>query len=125
MIAMILSLSMVDFRQRQWRLSQHAASNDGFWTRLTDWSHLHPEPYQDVQDSTWKHIDKQATQTPIDPPSQRYYTRKKHRAVAKLELGDALAMRGRVLIALIIWGLIGLVTLSLAARRLSRWLGYP
>ena len=42
--------------------------------------------------------------------------------MAKMELADALEMRGRVMVALVIWVVLGLSALAYAARRLHGWM---
>lgn len=122
MITFVLSLSVIDFRQRQWRLSQHASDHETFWFQLTYWSSLlHPEPYQDSRDSTWKHNDKTALQSPPNTAFQGWYTQKKHRAVTKMEISDAFEMRGRVFVALLAWAAVGVFGLTFVVKRLYRW----
>lgn len=85
---------------------------------------LDPEPYQDPSDSTWKH-DRNAPARSLsgnDSGFKGYYTRKKHRALAKMEFGDAFEMRGRVMIALIAWMIVGILTITYAARRMYAWI---
>lgn len=116
---------MIDQQHSQWRLSQHASRTDTFWFRLTHWSWLNPEPYQDSQDGTWKH--KPNASAPIGHPSndntyQGWYTRKKHRAVAKMEMSDAFEMRKRVVAAIIAWTLLGLFGITYAIKQMFGWL---
>ena len=125
MISFVLSLVVVDTQDRQWRLSQHASSQEPIWFRLTHWSWLSPQPYQD-SDGTWKHHDSAtAAQSPPDTAFSGWYTRKKHRAVAKMEMSDAFEMRGRVIAALLAWGCLGVFGIVYATRRLYGWMfGY-
>lgn len=118
MVTFILSLSVVDLHQRQWRLSQRpAAGQQTLWSKMTPWSWLDPEPYQDSRDTTWKGDNSAAAQNRADNSFGGWYTRKKHRAMAKMELHDAFEMRGRVLVAIIVWMLLGLVGLAYTMRR--------
>ena len=112
---------MVDRQQRQWRLSQHAQGSESFWFRLTHWSWLNPEPYQDSRDGTWKHNPNVAGQNAPDAFFPGWYTRKKHRAMAKIEFGDAFEMRRRVVFALLAWAVLGLFAFIYAARRMYGW----
>ena len=121
MITFVLSLSMIDFRQRQWRLSQHPSDHESFWFRLTHWSWLHPEPYQDSRDSTWRQNERTVPQNPPNATFQGWYRQKKHRAVTKMEISDAFEMRGRVFVALLAWTIMGVFGLSFAAKRLLGW----
>jgi hypothetical protein len=60
----------------------------------------------------------------IDLPCsyQGWYARKKKRAIAKLEIGDAWEMRSRVLVALIAWTVLGSLACFYAARRVYSWI---
>lgn len=116
---------MIDYRQRQWRLSQRATDHDSFWFRLTHWSWLHPEPYQDSRDGTWKHNPKAGFQQPPNTDFQGWSTQKKHRAITKLEVNDAFEMRGRVFVALLAWTIVGAFGLVFATKRLYGWMSRP
>lgn len=122
MITFVLSLSIIDYRQRQWRLSQRATDHDSLWFRLTHWSWLHPEPYQDFRDSAWKHTDKTSFQTPPNADFQGWYTQKKHRALTEMEVSDAFEMKGTVLVALLAWTAVAAFGMTFAAKRLYGWL---
>lgn len=116
MITFLLSLFLVDRQQRQWRLSQRAPGPASFWRRLTGLPALDPQPYapdQDPDSSAWQSTNHQGERAAI---------RKKHRAIAKLEIEDAFKMRGRVLVALIAWTFFGLVAFVYALGRLYSWL---
>ena len=123
MVAFILALFVVDHQQRSWRLSQHVSGSQSIWDRLTQWSLLGPEPYQDPDSATWQHKSGAADR----PSPQRtgsfhgWYAHKKHRAMAKLQIGDAFEMRGRVLLALIAWSVLGILAVSYATRRAYSW----
>ena len=118
MISFILSLAVIDRQQAKWRLSQHSQAPESLWHRLTHWSWLHPEPYQDARDSTWKHIDSASGQIPPNADFQGWYARKKHRAVAKIEISDAFEMRARVVAALLAWVVICGAVLIYAVKRM-------
>ncbi|KAK4561036.1 hypothetical protein LTR86_004991 [Recurvomyces mirabilis] len=97
--------------------SQHAASPQSLWARLS--SFLDPDPYSSQRSS---HAG-DATVPDLDGNSDRHesYVRKKHRAMAKLELSDALAVRNRVMVALIAWSLLALCLIVYAVRRMYLW----
>jgi hypothetical protein len=106
-VSFILSLVLVERRDRTWRVSEHATARNSIWSGafLRNW--LDPEPYQDPTDSTWQHSENTDTgNQPIagavpQPGRNRWFTRKKHRKMAKMQLGDAFEMRGAVMISLI------------------------
>ena len=117
MISFILSLVVIDHQQRQWRLSQHNSGSNSLWSRLTHLPGLNPEPYQNSPDSTWKHNENAAS----DNTFRGWYTRKKHRAVAKMEVNDAFEMRGRLMVALAVWASIGIFGLIYAVKGMYGW----
>lgn len=122
MVTFIISLFLVDQQQRQWRLSQHASGPESAWHRLSAWT-SGPEPYQDSGSGAWGH--RAAADRPAAGRTasfQGWYARKKHRAVAKLEMSDAFEMRGRVLVALLAWILVGGYFLYSATRHAYGWL---
>ena len=122
MVSFLVSLFVVDRQQRQWRLSQHSSGSDSIWFRLTHWSLANPEPYQDFTDATWKHKGSAAAQSYPETVFNGWYTRKKHRAVAKMEITDAFEMRGRVIAALLTWSILGVLALAYAGRRMYGWM---
>ena len=122
MISFVVSLFVVERQQRQWRLSQHTSSPDSLWARLTHWPWLNPEPYQDSKDTTWKYSDNVAAQDTPGTVFRGWYTRKKHRAMAKMEISDAFEMRRRVIFALVAWALLGALGISYVARRMYGWI---
>lgn len=120
MVSFLLSLVVVDRQQRAWRLSQHAPHPDSFWSRFSLWTWIHdPEPYQDPQDTTWQHGKHHEQHTTIQgnvpipgkasDGNERWYTRKKHRKMARLEITDAFSMQGKMALLLIFWALLGLI----------------
>jgi len=124
MVTFILSLFLVDQQQARWRLSQRASTTP---TWRSQWPYFHAEPYQDSGTSTWGH-SKKSSSSSDRPAAQRtgsfqgWYARKKKGAIAKLEIGDALEMRSRVLVALIAWTVLGSLALFYAARRVYSWM---
>lgn len=119
MVAFLLSLAIVEYRQRQWRVSQHTSHPDGLWTRVAHWTH--PEPYQDSRDGTWKQGGGGSAQQPVGPTFQGWSTQKKHRAVAKMDIGDALELKGGVLVALAILSGISVVALLYGVQHTYSW----
>jgi hypothetical protein len=123
MITFIISLFLVDQQQAKWRLSQRASTTPAW---RSHWPYFHAEPYQDSGTSEWGH--KKSNSSSGRPAAQRtgsfqgWYARKKKGAIAKLEIGDALEMRGRVLVALIAWTVLGCLALYYAASRLYNWM---
>ncbi|KAK4898811.1 hypothetical protein LTR27_003542 [Elasticomyces elasticus] len=109
MISLLLSLVLVGERQKQWRLSTPVS----LWARLSHWR---SEPYQDSQ------VRGHGGAPGADGSFSGWYIRKKHRALAKLELNEALELRGRVLLALLAWFIFGLFGFMYAVRRFYGWL---
>jgi hypothetical protein len=129
-ISFLLSLFLVNYRNRARRTEAHSL---GFslLAYLTPSSWLDPEPYQDPDDSTWGrrgtigHIEPHAAIGPRPDeqgegkPKKRkkrksWHLNRKIRKMAKLEIGDALEMRGRMIVVM-------LVVLGLACGML--WMG--
>lgn len=124
MVAFIISLILVDEQERQWRLSQRASNPSSIWYRLTHWPESHPVPYQESGTSAWGYRSKvpsPPTQKPAQS-SQSWYACKKKGTIARLEIGDALEMRGRVLVALIAWALLGTLASYYAIRLGYNWI---
>ncbi|KAF2842911.1 hypothetical protein M501DRAFT_38574 [Patellaria atrata CBS 101060] len=90
-ISFLVSLFIVDRNHRLYRASSHPSNippSNSLWTRIS--SAWNPEPYQDPANSTWNVRQ-----------DQGWFVRKKHRKVTKLQLDQALEMRGRVMIAIV------------------------
>ena len=132
MISFVLSLIYVDHQQRTWRLSQHGFSQSA-WSKLSPWHWLDPQPYQDPNSTTWDrncNADGRVENTaavggvPEAIPNQRHrwYTHKNHRQLAKLQIGDALELRGRMVIILGIWAVLALTTTAWIIQKLWTWL---
>lgn len=124
MVSFLLSLFLVDRQHRSWRKAQHSTASESIWTRLMHPSWLvDPQPYQDSRNSTWKRDDSGTKPKMVPEPTyQGWYSRKKHRAVAKMEIGEALEMRGRVVLALAAWAVVGLFAVYHAGRGILGWL---
>ena len=120
MATFIISLFLIDRQNRQWRLSQHASGPKPAWR--THWSSFHPEPYQDADSSAWVHSTSSRPEPRRTGSFQGWYARKKKGSIAKLEIGDALEMRGRVAMALFAWSFLGVVAFSYATRLVYIWL---
>lgn len=126
MVSFLLSLFVVDRNQRAWRRSQHGSSSSSYFSIQPILSWLDPEPYQEPQDSTWQ-TDAPATTSDggvpaaIKPKSE-HWVHGKHRRLAKLTLGDALEMRGRVAIMMCAWALCGLAGTIWSLRTMYYWL---
>jgi hypothetical protein len=107
------------------RRAQAHASSSSLLAYLVPSRWLDPEPYQDPDDSTWTRRDAAPHVEPHDAISQQpdaqgdekkkkkeeeekrpakkrssWHLNKKIRKVAKLEIGDALEMRGRMIVAM-------------------------
>jgi len=117
-ISFLLSLFLVNYRNRARRTEAHSP---GFslLTYLAPSSWLDPEPYQDPDDSTWGrrgtigHVEPHDAigPRPDEPgeekPKQRkkkksWHLNRKIRKMAKLEIGDALEMRGRMIVVMLV-----------------------
>lgn len=120
MVSFIVSLFLVDRQARQWRLSQHASSPKPAWR--THWSNLHPEPYQDADSSAWGHSSSSRAEPRRTGSFGGWYARRKKRAIAKLEIGDAFEMRGRVAVALFAWTVLGVLAFLYAIHLVYIWL---
>ncbi|KAG9196334.1 hypothetical protein G6011_01455 [Alternaria panax] len=129
-ISFLLSLFLVNYRNRARRTEAHSPGFSPL-AYLAPSSWLDPEPYQDPDDSTW---DRRGTIGHVEPhnaigsrpdgqveekPKKRkkkksWHLNRKIRKMAKLEIGDALEMRGRMIVVM-------LVVLGLACATL--WMG--
>ncbi|EUC36815.1 hypothetical protein COCCADRAFT_2127 [Bipolaris zeicola 26-R-13] len=126
----LLSLFLVNYRNRARRTHAHASTSSSSSSSLSLLAYLvpsrwlDPEPYQDPDDSTWGRRDTAHHVEPHDaispkPDAQSAFMRpggknkkkkkkswhlnKKIRKVAKLEIGDALEMRGRMIAAMAVF----------------------
>ncbi|EMD62061.1 hypothetical protein COCSADRAFT_227627 [Bipolaris sorokiniana ND90Pr] len=112
----LLSLFLVNYRNRARRTHAHA-STSSLLAYLVPSRWLDPEPYQDPDDSTWgrrdtaPHVEPHNAISPKPDAQSRFvrpggkkkkswHLNKKIRKVAKLEIGDALEMRGRMIAAM-------------------------
>lgn len=128
MISFLLSLCLVNQQERAWRVSQH---DNGAGSWLSKW--FNAEPYQRDEDSTWHNstptddsssIHGQHGNSPLPAVDSRiYHTNKKHRKIAKLQLGDAFAMQNKVTFLLLAWALVALLGIVWVLHKLIRLLG--
>ncbi|TKA49892.1 hypothetical protein B0A49_13173 [Cryomyces minteri] len=106
-LSFILSLFLVNRRDRQWRVQQHPSpAASSIWGRLSPRAWIDPEPYQDPTDSTWQ---------------RTWYSHKKHRKMMKLEFSDAFEMRGQMIAIIISAAVLGLVSLIWSVKRMFAW----
>lgn len=122
MIAFLISLFVVDRRQRQWRVQQHPSGHEPTSSRWAHWPWLHPEPYQDTNTGYWQQSATTAAEVSPDGAYGGWFAHWKHRAIAKLEIGDALALRGRVIVAMLIWLLMASLLATYSFKRTYEWL---
>lgn len=111
----LVSLFLVNYRNRARRTAARAPSFP-LLTYLFPSTWLDPEPYQHPHDSTWDRRDSSRHVEPHDAISPgsasqtggtqlrkkrtSWHLHKKIRKVARLEIGDAWEMRGRVIVAM-------------------------
>lgn len=127
MISFLFSLCVVDSQQRAWRVAQRADSEPWtLWKKLSPWTWWNAEPYQSSHDSTWQHAvpatsssdsaDGTVPAAVVD--TDHWFTRKKHRKMAKLTVSDAIDMREGMALGLVTAALIGLVIVVWLAKRM-------
>jgi hypothetical protein len=144
-VSFLLSLTFIDYRDRRYRSSQHSSpsvSRSSTWIdRITSplSNLLDPEPYQDPSDTTWQRGSRddqgfvgqggeegaqgQRQGDVPHPGRQRWFRTKKHRAMARMEIGDAFEMRGRVAMVIIAAVALGILAVGWGVRRiLSRYI---
>lgn len=114
MISFLLSLFLIDHSERQWRLSQHATKPSTIWARFD------PQPYQ-ARDATWRHSSASPARHATDHSYTGWYRYKLDRAMTKLEINDAFEMRGRVIVALLAWSLLGVLSIVYVVRHVYLW----
>jgi hypothetical protein len=129
-ISFIFSLSLVNYRNRARRTQAHS-SHFSLLTYLYPSSWLDPEPYQDPDNSTW---GRRGTTGHVEPhdaigprPDQKDESQKKEkrkswhlnhriRKMAKLEIGDALEMRGRIVAVMMIMLVLGCIAIWMGLK---------
>ncbi|RYN40626.1 hypothetical protein AA0112_g2863 [Alternaria arborescens] len=114
----LLSLFLVNYRNRARRTEAHSLSFS-LLAYLAPSSWLDPEPYQDPDDSKWGRrgttghvephdaIGPRSDEQDDEKPKKRkkrksWHLHRKIRKVAKLEIGDALEMRGRMIVVMFV-----------------------
>ncbi|QDS72646.1 hypothetical protein FKW77_002503 [Venturia effusa] len=116
----LFSLLLVNHRYRAWRLSEHPPSNSStFWSRISLRSWLDPEPYQDPSDTTWQHSTDAKGSVP-HPRKEKWFTRKKHRKVALLEITEAFDMSRMMMVFMGIVLVVGALGVGWVADRALR-----
>lgn len=105
MIGFLLSLMWVDQHQQR----SGPVSSPSMWSPLAHWTTLR-EPQQRPDDSTWTTTDNSGASVLAN--NHRDRPDHKSRRVAKREISDAFEMRGRVLLALTVWVMLGIMSLS-------------
>jgi hypothetical protein len=109
-ISFILSLFLVERQERARRSSEHPGANQSLWSTSTLQRWLDPEPYQDPSDTTWQDADGISGDVP-HPKKKAWFMRKKHREISRMQVTEALEMRGTILVLLLVCGCVGLVGL--------------
>ncbi|GAB7353297.1 hypothetical protein MBLNU459_g3797t1 [Dothideomycetes sp. NU459] len=131
MISFVFSLFVVDSNQRAWRVAQHESSSTSWrLSRLAPWLLWSAEPYQQHEDATWQSADDTTSETqeihgnvpvPIGN-EEKWFTHKMHRRMAEWELGEALEMRSKMAIALVIWAFLVTALMAWAVKITYNWL---
>lgn len=129
-ISFILSLFFVNYRNRASRTNAHSSPSLIAYLYPSAW--IDPEPYRDPGDSTWGRggSNGQVEQHAISgqkkgeqreggkKKSRSWHLNKKISKVAKMEIGDAFQMRGRIIL-----GMVVIIIFSSAALWMGmRWL---
>ncbi|OCK80428.1 hypothetical protein K432DRAFT_425768 [Lepidopterella palustris CBS 459.81] len=126
-ISFLISLFLINRRDRLARVNSrpHPSRSSTLISYLSLTAWVDPEPYQDPPGLTWQIDQGNSTPDALRPSAGQegqvqhgWFLRKKHRAMAKLQLEDAFEMRGRVLAAMVglallqvggvIWGVLRL-----------------
>ncbi|CAO2648923.1 Nn.00g098720.m01.CDS01 [Neocucurbitaria sp. VM-36] len=128
-ISFIFSLFIVNYRDRARRTKSH--SSHSFLSYLYPSTWLDPEPYQDPDDSTWGRSSSAGHVEPNDAIGPRkdkgsaggkkkkktpWHLNKKIRKIARLEISDALEMRGTILAGICAALGLGLIALWMGMR---------
>ncbi|KAF1914981.1 hypothetical protein BDU57DRAFT_309741 [Ampelomyces quisqualis] len=122
----ILSLSFVNLRDRANRARAHSSTSVLTYLYPSRW--LDIEPYQDPYNSSWgrggaaTHVEPDGAIGPKQGKNathsrkKSWHLNKKIRKVAKLEVSDALEMRGRVIVGMLAMLALGSVVLWFVAK---------
>jgi len=122
-VSFIVSLFLVERQDRSRRVAEHPPTNNTFWSRISFSHLLDPEPYQDPQDSTWRHAKPNGASVQDNkgdvphPDKKRWFRHKKHRKMAKLEFSDAFELRGTVMMCLVGLFIFGALSIGWAVKR--------
>ncbi|KAF2499686.1 hypothetical protein BU16DRAFT_524144 [Lophium mytilinum] len=123
----LLSLFIINRGDRAARVSSHPQPHSrGFIAYLSPRAWLDPEPYQDPTSTAWN-MTSPSSLTPDDVVARgnkngrkrSWFMRKKHRAVSRLQVGDAFELRGRVIAAMVALGLAVLVGVVWSLKHLT------
>lgn len=113
----VISLFLVDRRNRAYRLAEHPPSRASSWrTYFSPRQWLDPQPYQNPANSTWEAHGSDGDDEP--DRGKQWVVGKKHRNVARLEFSEAFEMRGKIMVALGVGWTLGILALLWSAKRL-------
>ncbi|KAF2199822.1 hypothetical protein GQ43DRAFT_442149 [Delitschia confertaspora ATCC 74209] len=136
-LSFLFSLCFVNWRDRVRRTRHNSKVLSYFWP--TTW--IAPEPYQDPSSSAWGrrdsvlslngsgggHVEPEGVlknagrkEKGTGEEGKRWYLHRKIRKVSKLEIGDALEMRGRVIVGMVVGVVMMLVGVVVSLRWLVR-----
>lgn len=114
MTSFVLSLFLVNRRDRQRRAAAHPSPSSASASLASYFSPrawLDPEPYQDPASTAWRRrADARADE-------KGWFLTKKHRAMTRLEVGDALEMRGSVIKGMVAAAVVLVVGAVVADRK--------
>ena len=120
MTSFLLSLFLVNRRDRQRRAAAHPSpsASASLTSYLSPRAWLDPEPYQDPASTAWpRRVGARADE-------KGWFLTKKHRAMTRLEVGDALEMRGSVIKGMVAAAVVLVVGMVVAIRwAVERWWG--
>ena len=120
MTSFLLSLFLVNRRDRQRRAAAHpspSSASASLASYLSPRAWLDPEPYQDPASTAWRRAGARADE-------KSWFLTKKHRAMTRLEVGDALEMRGSVIKGMVAAAVLLVVGAVIAIRwAVERWWG--
>ena len=122
MTSFLLSLFLVNRRDRQRRAAAHPSSSASASASLASYfsprAWLDPEPYRDSASTAWRR------RAGARADEKGWFLTKKHRAMARLEVGDALEMRGSVIKGMVAAAVVLVVSVVVAIRwAVERWRG--
>jgi hypothetical protein len=126
----LVSLFLVNRQDLSRRAAAHpssATAHSRFY-HISPGSWLSPEPYQNPRTGTWHVGHPLAGRSGVESSvevgggaSKGWFYRKKHRAMAQLEIGDAFEMRKRVLAGLIAATVLGVTGTGWVLWRTYEW----